>query len=146
VNESQKFENERKNLEISLGEAKKTIDELKQAEKKWEDKFSAHEAESKQRADEVEKLKSELEKLIKSLDDSKREKDESERSHNSNQLKFREKIFAEALTNGELVVKEALHLFEDPILYKCKSSADFLLAKLHTFPENLTELISSYKR
>lgn len=114
--------------------------------KNWQDKLSAHEQESKKVETEFKKLKEELEKLTKNLNDAKVEKETNDKVYNLNQLKFREKIYTEALKNGELVIKQSLRLFEDPVLYNCKSSADFLLSQLQPFQENLTDLIASYNR
>lgn len=146
VNESQKFETEKKSFELSLEEANRTIEELKKAEKTWESKLASREDEAKKHASEVEKLRSELDKLTKSLDESKQAQTDSERVNHSNQLKFRESILTEAIKNAEQVVKDALHLYDDPILYKCKSSADYLLAKLQPFGETLTDLITLFNK
>ena len=104
------------------------------------------EAESKKRAEEMDRLKTELADLSKTVEESKREREAAEKKGRANELELRSKIYSETVKNGEELVKEALHLFEDPVLYKCKSSADYLLSKLHRFDDNLNEMMASYKR
>ena len=40
------------------------------------------------------------------------------------------------------MIKESLHIFDDPVLLNCKSGAEYLLFQLQPFGENFTELIS----
>ena len=50
-----------------------------------------------------------------------------------------------SIENSISLVKESLHLFDDPVLYNCKSGAEYLLSKLDPIGTNLNELMVSFK-
>lgn len=51
-----------------------------------------------------------------------------------------------SLENSELIIKESLRLYDDPVLFNCKSGAEFLLRQLQPFQDNLKNLTTSYQK
>lgn len=122
------------------------IEDSKEVQNNWQTKLIFQEEESKNRASEVEKLNGELEKLTKEISDSKKAYHEAECLQKSNLFKLGHNFLFESLKSAEEVIKDALNLLEDPILYKCTSSADYLIFKLHPFNDILGGLVNSYNK
>lgn len=53
-------------------------------------------------------------------------------------------FLVKAVESGELVIKESLNLFEDPVLFNCKSGAEYLLTQLHPFEAMFKQLQQAY--
>ena len=57
-------------------------------------------------------------------------------------------IFKKESTVGNcvIVVKDSLQLFDDPVLFKCRSGAEFLLNRMAPIDEHLNQLITSFNQ
>lgn len=101
---------------------------------------------SKSLDSELNKHKAEIEDLKKKLGDSLSQKELADKNNHLNQVKLLESIYLGTLANSELVVKESLRLYDDPVLFNCKSGAEYLLVQLQPFHDNYNRLLLSYHK
>lgn len=55
-------------------------------------------------------------------------------------------ITGNVVDQSEQAIKDALHLFDDPVLLNCKSGAEYLLTQLNPFHENFNDLEDAYNK
>ena len=51
-----------------------------------------------------------------------------------------------AVEHSSSVIKNALTLYEDPVLLNCKSGSEYLLTKMQPFSDSFTELLNLYEK
>lgn len=60
-------------------------------------------------------------------------------------VKLCQDIYTSNVESCVTVIRDSLHLFDDPVLMNCKSGAEYLLYKLQPLNTNIKELMDSYR-
>lgn len=141
-----KVEEERTNIESEFIESSKKLNQLLVSEKELKDKCDNYEAIKAKLESELEKYKSDIDNLKSKLSESNSQKELAEKNSRIDQNKFRQNIYLGTIEHCELVIKESLHMFDDPVLLNCKSGAEYLLIQLQPFQEHFDELALLYEK
>lgn len=94
---------------------------------------------------ELDQSKAKLTELNTKFENLTAEKQAAEVTYESKQTKTCLDFYTSTVETCVLVVKDSLHLFEDPVLLNCKSGAEYLLNKLEPFGNNISDLFTNYK-
>ncbi|CAF0771700.1 unnamed protein product [Brachionus calyciflorus] len=145
-NQIQQLEKEKQNIEKTLLEANTKLQDYEDKEKNLNKNLSNIEEESKKLNTNLSKNKLEIEELTKKLNESINQKNLAEQNHKQSQIKFLEYFYSSSLENNEQLIKESIRMHDDPILFNCKSGAEYLLTQLQPFELEFSNLLSTYHK
>jgi huntingtin interacting protein 1 len=131
--------NELNDLTQSLQLANETQRKLEHDAQKAKEKVNELEAE-------MSKHKAEMAALNAKLSDSLKEKQNADADFALLQNQLCSSVYLKTLDNCEQLIRDALQLFDDPVLLNCKSGAEFLLNNLNSFGDKFTQFTQYYTK
>lgn len=140
----QTLEEQKRSLEISLDECKKSLFKSETRDKENTDKLASYETNLTSLNQELSKQKAELDRLKGQLDEANSLKQLAEQKSQKDLLALYQSLFFNTISNCDDSINKALLLSDDPVLLNCKSGADYLLNQLQPFQNNLNSLLDSY--